>query len=173
MGSGRYFNAREIYNMRFLFLLMSLVLFSGCVQEGVVGTTTTLSANQLRDTTSTVLVATSVTTTTLATKPTLEIVNPASSYCIEHAGKLDIVDGADGQMAYCILPGGVECEEWAYFRGECPVPKTTTTAPRTFNCTAIDHPTTADCLRGFCPRTGARCRYVPGSLYKPAECKCI
>ncbi|MBN2459286.1 DUF333 domain-containing protein [Candidatus Woesearchaeota archaeon] len=46
--------------------------------------------------------------------------NPASVYCEEQGGTLDIRDEAEGQVGYCILPSGVECEEWAYFRGECP-----------------------------------------------------
>jgi uncharacterized protein len=45
--------------------------------------------------------------------------NPASQYCIKQGGVLEIIDEADGQVGYCILPGGKRCEEWAYFRGEC------------------------------------------------------
>jgi putative hemolysin len=49
------------------------------------------------------------------------IANPASVYCVEHGGTLDIRDDVEneGQIGLCILPGGAECEEWAYFRGEC------------------------------------------------------
>jgi putative hemolysin len=49
----------------------------------------------------------------------VEIANPASVYCIDRGGKLSIVDGPDGQYGICTLPGGKQCEEWKYFRGEC------------------------------------------------------
>ena len=45
--------------------------------------------------------------------------NPASVHCADQGGKLDIRDEAGGQVGYCIFPDGSECEEWAFFRGEC------------------------------------------------------
>lgn len=49
-----------------------------------------------------------------------QIANPASVYCGEHGGKLEIRTGEDGgQIGYCVFPDGSECEEWAFFRGEC------------------------------------------------------
>lgn len=48
-----------------------------------------------------------------------QIANPASVYCEENGGKLEIRDTEEGQAGYCIFPAGNECEEWAYFRGEC------------------------------------------------------
>ncbi|MEK6969030.1 MAG: DUF333 domain-containing protein [Nanoarchaeota archaeon] len=49
------------------------------------------------------------------------IANPASVYCEEQGGVLEIRTAMGGsQLGYCTLPGGVECEEWAYYRGECP-----------------------------------------------------
>ena len=45
--------------------------------------------------------------------------NPASVYCTDEGGKLDIRDEAAGQVGYCVFPDGSECEEWAFFRGEC------------------------------------------------------
>jgi putative hemolysin len=48
------------------------------------------------------------------------IANPASVFCTEHGGKLEIITAADGsQTANCTLPDKTVCEEWAYFRGEC------------------------------------------------------
>ncbi len=48
------------------------------------------------------------------------LANPASVYCQEQGGKLDIRTGADGgQVGMCIFPDGSECEEWAFFRKEC------------------------------------------------------
>ncbi len=46
--------------------------------------------------------------------------NPASVFCEDNGGKLEIRTAADGgQSGFCIFPDGSECEEWAYFRGEC------------------------------------------------------
>lgn len=49
-----------------------------------------------------------------------ELANPASKYCIEQGGTLDIVDTEDGSVGMCKLPEGTVCEEWAYYNGECP-----------------------------------------------------
>ena len=48
-----------------------------------------------------------------------QIANPASEFCIEQGGRLEIVEGDEGQTGICVLEDGTECEEWAYFRGEC------------------------------------------------------
>ncbi|TDY82951.1 UNVERIFIED_ORG: hypothetical protein C7429_101440 [Pantoea allii] len=42
--------------------------------------------------------------------------NPASVYCQQMGGKLDIVKGSDGKSGYCTLPGGERIEEWALYR---------------------------------------------------------
>jgi len=48
------------------------------------------------------------------------IANPASANCEEQGGKLEIRTAEDGSQAgYCILKDGSECEEWAFYRGEC------------------------------------------------------
>ena len=66
-----------------LFLIMSLMLFSGCRRE-------------------------------------TGLPNPASEYCEENGGTVEIrEDDSGGQVGYCIFPDGSECEEWAYYRGEC------------------------------------------------------
>jgi putative hemolysin len=49
-----------------------------------------------------------------------QLANPASVHCEEHGGTLRIVDGEEGQYGVCTLPNGTECEEWAYYGGECP-----------------------------------------------------
>ena len=47
------------------------------------------------------------------------LANPASVYCEENGGELEIrEDESGGQVGYCIFPDGSECEEWAYYRGE-------------------------------------------------------
>jgi putative hemolysin len=48
-----------------------------------------------------------------------QIANPASKFCIDNGGTLDIRTAADGsQVGYCKI-ADKECEEWALFRGEC------------------------------------------------------
>jgi putative hemolysin len=46
--------------------------------------------------------------------------NPASEFCEANGGTLEIRTAADGsQTGACVFADGSECEEWAYFRGEC------------------------------------------------------
>ena len=47
------------------------------------------------------------------------IANPASVYCEEQGGTVDIRTDASGdQLGYCVFADGEEVEEWAFFRGE-------------------------------------------------------
>jgi hypothetical protein len=45
--------------------------------------------------------------------------NPASVYCEEQGGTLEIRENQAGQYGVCIFDDGSECDEWAYYRGEC------------------------------------------------------
>lgn len=46
--------------------------------------------------------------------------NPAAAYCEEQGYNHEIRTAADGsQSGVCIFPDGSECDEWAFFRGEC------------------------------------------------------
>lgn len=60
-----------------------------------------------------------------ATEHTAKMANPASVFCTEKGYKLEIRNTAEGQEGYCIFSDGTECEEWAYFRGECPASEKT------------------------------------------------
>ncbi len=42
--------------------------------------------------------------------------NPASQYCVEQGGKLEIKNEANGQVGYCHLPDGRVVEEWELYR---------------------------------------------------------
>lgn len=53
---------------------------------------------------------------------TTQMANPASVHCIDNGGTLEIVTDDQGQHGICTLPDGTVCEEWAFFRGECPAP---------------------------------------------------
>jgi putative hemolysin len=49
-----------------------------------------------------------------------ELPNPASVFCEENGGTLEIrEDETGGQFGVCVFDDGSECEEWKYFRGEC------------------------------------------------------
>jgi len=51
---------------------------------------------------------------------TSEIANPASEHCVDQGYQLEIrTDESGNQYGVCIFPDGSECEEWAFFRGEC------------------------------------------------------
>ncbi len=54
------------------------------------------------------------------TPDSANIVNPAAAYCSEQGNRPEIRTAADGsQSGACIFPNGNECDEWAYYRGEC------------------------------------------------------
>ena len=58
----------------------------------------------------------------LTPAPTAEanLPNPASVYCEEKGGKVELREDASGGVAgICVFSDGSECDEWAYFRGEC------------------------------------------------------
>ncbi len=51
---------------------------------------------------------------------TVSLANPASVYCQEQGGELDIRTDEEGnQVGICVFDDGSECEEWAFYRGEC------------------------------------------------------
>ncbi len=80
-------------NTKFLSLTLTLILLTAC---------------------------TATTTVAPTPAPTLGMANPASVYCEEQGYRLELRTAADGsQSGVCIFPDGSECEEWAYFRGEC------------------------------------------------------
>jgi putative hemolysin len=59
-------------------------------------------------------------TTGITPNENTALANPASVYCEEQKGVLDLRSDPDGnQYGVCIFEDGSECEEWAYFREEC------------------------------------------------------
>ena len=54
-----------------------------------------------------------------AGEPQAGLANPASVFCEEHGGELEIREGEEGQYGVCKFSDGTECEEWAFYRGEC------------------------------------------------------
>lgn len=62
------------------------------------------------------------------------LANPASVYCQEQGYTLEMRTDADGgQYGVCIFPDGTECDEWAFFRGEC--------GPQEGGAQAVEEPT--------------------------------
>jgi inhibitor of cysteine peptidase len=46
--------------------------------------------------------------------------NPASQFCEQHGGTVEIrEDSGGGQRGICVFADGSECDEWAFYRGEC------------------------------------------------------
>ncbi len=63
----------------------------------------------------------------LVATPTIDsakLANPASEYCIQQGHKLEMRKDAQGnEYGVCIFEDGSECDEWAFFRGECGMDK--------------------------------------------------
>jgi putative hemolysin len=52
--------------------------------------------------------------------PEANMPNPASVHCEQNGGKLELrQDASGGVVGVCVFHDGSECDEWAYFRGEC------------------------------------------------------
>lgn len=49
------------------------------------------------------------------------LANPASANCLEKGGTLEMRESKAGQYGVCFFEDNRQCEEWALFRGECPV----------------------------------------------------
>ena len=53
-------------------------------------------------------------------QPETDMPNPASVYCEEQGHRLEMRSDDEGsQVGVCIFPDSSECEEWAFYRGEC------------------------------------------------------
>ncbi len=51
----------------------------------------------------------------------MQIANPASVYCVQQGGTLEIVKDKDGnEIGMCRLPDGTVREEWDFFRSSQP-----------------------------------------------------
>ena len=54
------------------------------------------------------------------TTPDVGLANPASVFCVEQGGTVEIVDETAGQVGYCNLPDRTRVGEWEYFRSDSP-----------------------------------------------------
>lgn len=67
------------------------------------------------------LVLSACSTTKTPTPQKIGMPNPASQYCIDQGGKLEMKKNANGDAyANCILPDGRVIEEWQLFRQDHP-----------------------------------------------------
>jgi putative hemolysin len=48
------------------------------------------------------------------------LANPASAHCEKQGGTVEMRQDRFGTYGVCILQNGTECDEWSYYRGECP-----------------------------------------------------
>jgi putative hemolysin len=55
------------------------------------------------------------------TQPSVGVPNPASVNCEDKGGQVLIEKRGDGgEYGICIFEDNMQCEEWAFMRGECP-----------------------------------------------------
>ena len=108
---------------------------------------------------------TSATPTPVANMP-----NPASVYCEEHGGTLEIVTAADGSQAgLCYFPDGTACEEWTYFRGECapgqatPVPEDVPNMPNPAAVYCEEHGGTLEIVTAADGSQAGLCHFPDGT----------
>ena len=105
------------------------------------------------------------------------IANPAATYCINSGYTTKIISNNEGETGYCVN-GEEECEEWAYFRGECSFSDTPKCVPdsccHAFNCveenqspnctdimcTMVCQEGTMDCGAGHCAYVNGNCEVV-------------
>lgn len=106
------------------------------------------------------LISCSIVPTQNATEPTETVsgfADPATVYCKENGNRIEIRKAADGsQYGACVFSDGSECEEWAYFRGECGDPGTQTT----LSPTKTMIPTGTASVFTDVPFSGVRVTYV-------------
>ncbi len=57
------------------------------------------------------------------------LANPAAVACVQAGGRTQIERSAAGERGICLLPGGLRCDEWAWFRKEAGACCTTGTPP--------------------------------------------
>lgn len=91
-----------------------------------------------------------------------QIANPASAYCAERGYVSQIRTASDGsQYGVCIFPDGTECEEWAFFRGECGPGAKPTATPVASQRISIPEISLSFNLPASWQRRGNDCAWVP------------
>ncbi len=98
------------------------------------------------------------------------IANPASVFCANNGYKLEIRnDSGGGQIGVCVFPDSGECEEWAFFRGECGWNWDPSKRPAPCICTMEYSPVCGVDNVTYGNACGARCENV--TIAYRGECK--
>lgn len=127
-------------------VLTSIILAAGCTLPNAAQKQQPIE-NQTQ-----VQTETDKTTTQPQTNQTTQIANPASTNCIEKGGKLEMrMREGLGEYGVCYFEDNRQCEEWAMFRGECPVGGVKVTG---YNSDAA----------AFCAITGGEYQILTGKL---------
>lgn len=58
--------------------------------------------------------------TTNVTEDWARMANPASIYCLDNGGSLETRENKNGQYGVCLFEDNRQCEERAFYRGDCP-----------------------------------------------------
>jgi putative hemolysin len=58
---------------------------------------------------------------TATTEQNTALANPASTNCADKGGTLEMRKNKNGEYGVCLFEDNRQCEEWALFRGQCPV----------------------------------------------------
>jgi putative hemolysin len=101
-----------------LALMVVCLLMSACGSEPTQVPTTEPSETATREGPLESPLATAETTSEAFESP-VGLPNPASQFCEDQGYQLEIREEDAGSVGYCLFPDGSECEEWAFFRGEC------------------------------------------------------
>jgi putative hemolysin len=95
-----------------ILLVVGLIVMVGALLVGMMGLAALLPFR------SSIQATTQSEVNTLPTD--IGLANPASVHCIEQGYTLQMLEAEDGgQFGVCVFPDGSQCEEWAFFRGEC------------------------------------------------------
>ena len=85
--------------------------------------------------------------TATPTQDTTNMANPASAYCEEQGFKMETRTAQDGsQYGVCMFEDDTECEEWAYYRGECKPGDMNVAPAPTASPAGIANPASTYCL---------------------------
>ncbi len=86
--------------------------------------------------------------TATATRDPINMANPASAYCEQRGFKLEMRTTQDGsQYGVCTFKDDSECEEWAYYRGECKPGDMDVAPAPTATPASIANPASAYCVQ--------------------------
>lgn len=94
--------------------------------------------------------------------------NPASEYCIQQGGTMKIRTQPNGsQNGVCTFLDGSECEEWAFYRGEC--------QPGTYFSYKLSCQNDNDCVPATCchPNSCVNKEYLPACKGTFCTMECV